>query len=204
MFIIIPVKPFDQSKTRLAAVLTEEQRVNLSRKLLLRTLHLACRVAPVVVISRDLAARRLAKQHGAWALVESGSGLNDAIGQAAEWVRARGGQALLVIPGDLPRLALSDLTEMMLVGQHSPAMVIAPCHRNNGTNALLLRPPTLIHPSFGVGSFARHQQAALNAGVEATIYQSFTVAFDIDYPEDLEKLGRVQASLTVSQECDSP
>jgi 2-phospho-L-lactate guanylyltransferase len=185
-FTIIPAKSLDQSKTRLAGVLPLNERINLSRHLLQRTIHLARQVGEVVVVSRDAAVRRLAKRAGAWALVETGSGLNRALRQASEWVVAQGGQAILVLPGDLPRLELADLQEIVKLGQQRPSIVIAPCHHRDGTNALLLRPPGLIEFAFGPGSFGRHQQAARAVGIEPIIYHSPTVALDLDVPKDLE------------------
>lgn len=185
LFTIIPAKPLDQAKTRLAAVLSGSERAELSRHLLQRTLHLARQVGEVVVISRDAGVRKLAKQAGAWALVEAGQELNGALQQASDWVSARGGQAVLVLPGDLPLLQLSDLTEIVALGQQRPAVVIAPSQRLDGTNALLLSPPGLIHFVFGPGSLERHQQAALSAGVEPLLYHSPTVALDLDLPGDL-------------------
>lgn len=189
MYIIIPVKPLVRSKTRLASVLATNQRVELSRGLLLRTIGLARQVGDVVIVSRDAAVRRLAKQCGAWALVESGHTLNRALRQAATWVMMHGGKSVLVLPADLPRLQLPDLTEIIKLGQQSPVAVIAPCHRLDGTNALLLSPPDLIEFAFGPGSFAGHQQAVRAAGLEPLIFHSPTLAFDLDLPEDLQQFA---------------
>ena len=185
MFIIIPAKPFSQSKTRLAGILSTQERSSLSQRLLHRTLMLACHIGDVVVISRDQQVRRQAKQQGAWALVESGANLNTALKQAIAWVLARGGQTVLILPADLPLLTLVDLREMTQLGQHSPGAVIAPCHRGDGTNALLIFPPNLILPEFGINSFRRHCKALTAAGVEPIIYRSPTLSFDLDLPADL-------------------
>jgi 2-phospho-L-lactate guanylyltransferase len=188
MFVIIPAKPFAQSKTRLSPVLSLAGRIELSQGLLQRTVNLARQIGEVVVISRDGAVRQLAKQAGAWALVESGDNLNQALHQAATWVMMHGGQSILVLPADLPRLQLSDLKAMVEAGQSRPVALIGPCHRLEGTNALLLRPPDLIPFTFGPGSFASHQQAIRAVGLEPVIYRSPTVAFDLDLPEDLQRL----------------
>jgi 2-phospho-L-lactate guanylyltransferase len=185
IFIIIPAKPLEQSKTRLAGMLSLTERVALSRRLLLRTISLARQVGETVVISRDTAVRKLAKQAGAWALVEAGLDLNPALQQASDWVAARGGRAVLIVPGDLPWLQAADLMEIIRLGQHSPAIVIAPSQRLDGTNALFLRPPGLIEFAFGPQSFNLHLQLARRAGVEPVIYRSPTVALDLDLPEDL-------------------
>ncbi|GAB4419076.1 MAG: hypothetical protein Fur0044_15290 [Anaerolineae bacterium] len=185
IFVIIPAKPLGKSKTRLAGVLPAAERVDLSRSLLQRTIGLARQVSEVVVVSRDAGVRKLAKAAGAWALVETGHDLNHALRQAADWVAAQGREAILVVPGDLPLLQPSDLAEMVRLGQRSPAVVIAPSQRLDGTNALLLRPPRLIEFAFGPGSFEKHQHAARIAGVEPVIYHSPTVGLDLDLPEDL-------------------
>ena len=188
MFVIIPAKPLTEAKSRLAAVLTPAERMQLSRAMLQRTMGLARQVGEVVVISRDATVRRLAKQAGAWALVESGDNLNQALTQASTWVMMRGAAATLILPSDLPRLQLTDLVHLINAAQPAPAAVIAPCHRLDGTNALLLRPPDLIEFAFGPGSFKAHQQALLAAGVEPVIYRSATLAFDLDLPADLHQL----------------
>lgn len=188
MFVIIPAKPLAQSKTRLATVLPVAERVELSRRLLQRTIDLARQVGEVVLISRDAGVRKMAKQAGAWALVEAGTDLNRALQQASEWVIARGGQAMLILPGDLPLLQLSDLSEIVAAGQHLSSTVIAPSQRLDGTNALFLRPPGLIPLAFGPESFQKHQQLARIAGVEPIIYHSPTVALDLDLPEDLRAM----------------
>jgi 2-phospho-L-lactate guanylyltransferase len=188
IFVVIPAKPFDQAKTRLAPLLPQPERARLSRSLFLRTLHLARQVGEVVVVSRDSQVRRLAKEAGAWALVEAGTQLNSAIRQARQWVVANGGETLLILPGDLPFLTLPDLAGIIALGRQAPAVVVAPDQRQEGTNALLLHPPGLIEVAFGENSFQNHLQAARQTGVEPAIYHSPTLAFDLDWPEDLAKL----------------
>jgi 2-phospho-L-lactate guanylyltransferase len=206
MVVIIPAKPLHQAKTRLSPALSSNQRVHLSRSLLRRTIRLARQVGEVVVISRDRAVRQLAKQAGAWALVEAEQELNAAIRQAAQWVMARGGQAVLILPADLPLLTSTNLTDIVSLGQQEPAVVIAPCRRQQGTNALLLRPPGLIPFAFGENSFEKHQQAARLIGLEPIIYHSPTIAFDIDLPEDLAELseGRFVWPENFGDECVKP
>jgi len=190
MFVIIPAKPFDHSKTRLSSVLTQAERIELSRYLLQHTIQVASQAGQVVVVSRDAAVRKVAKQAGAWALVEAGVGLNQALRQASTWAIMRGAEAILILPADLPLLRTADLVEMIEAASGSPSVVIAPCHRADGTNALLLHPPGLIEFAFGPGSFARHRQAVRKVGLEPVIVHSSTLALDLDVPEDLKYLDK--------------
>lgn len=196
MFTIIPAKPFNQAKTRLSPILSTTQRAGLSRRLLWHTIDLAQHIGEVVVISRDSAVRRVAKQAGAWALVEGAADLNAALRQAAQWVAARHSPAALILPADLPLLTLADLTKLVGLSQPAPSIVIAPCHRSSGTNALLINSPDFIDFQFGPNSFVNHLQAAQAKGVAVAIYRSPSIAFDLDIPEDLKALEKFGPSST--------
>jgi len=190
MYIIIPAKPFAQSKTRLSPVLSAEQRAALSRFLLRRTVAIARALGPVVVVSRDAAARRAAKEVGAWAIVEGEGGLNAAIRQGVAWAIARRAESALILPTDLPHLSLASLQAMVARrAAEGPAVVIAPCRRERGTNALLLRPPALIAPRFGADSFRRHCAAARRRGVSPVVCRHPALAFDLDTPDDWQQSG---------------
>ena len=73
LWTIIPVKPFNEGKSRLAACISPQQRHALNRELLTRTLaainkaHIA---AQIVVVSRDSNALTVAEQAGSHALTE--------------------------------------------------------------------------------------------------------------------------------------
>ena len=226
LFCLIPAKPYAESKSRLAACLSLEGRVALSRWLLRRTVRLArVVVGPVVVVSHDPALLADAQAEGAWGLPEAGDGLNPALAQAARFAQAQGADGVLALPIDLPCLTAADLEAMLALagGEASarpglppalgqapageaglkpalpahpaeadlkpalpvhPAVVIAPCRRESGTNALLLRPADLVPFSFGPASFAAHCAAARAAGVEPAVYRSASIALDLDTPED--------------------
>jgi 2-phospho-L-lactate guanylyltransferase len=207
IYCVIPAKPHAEAKSRLAPVLTQSQREELNRWLLRRTLRLARQViGPVVVVSRDPAILAQAETQGAWGLPEASTGLNLALTQAAHFARDQGATALLVLPTDLPRLTAFDLESILsLGGMEKPGwrpvprsaglkpalhatrhLVIAPCRRGTGTNALLMRPPDLIPFLFGPDSFAAHCAAARAAGAEPLIYRADSIAFDLDTPEDWE------------------
>jgi 2-phospho-L-lactate guanylyltransferase len=188
IYCLIPAKPLLESKTRLAPLLSLEQRMKLSRWLLRRTLRLArAAVGQVLVVSRDPAVLAEAETQGALALLEITPGLNPALTQAAHFAQAQGASGLLVLPVDLPRLTAADLeTILSLGGAGGAVLVIAPCRHGTGTNALLVRPPDLIPFAFGPDSFAAHCAAARAAGLEPLIYRSDSIAFDLDTPEDWE------------------
>jgi 2-phospho-L-lactate guanylyltransferase len=114
VYCLIPAKPYADSKSRLASVLTPIQRATLSRRLLLRTVRLArVVIGRVVVVSRDWELLDEAQAEGACGLAEASPGLNPALAQAARWAGERGAAGVLVLPADLPLLTAHDLEAML-------------------------------------------------------------------------------------------
>lgn len=182
---IIPAKPFNESKTRLSPILSINERAALSRRLLIRTIQVARGIGSVVVVSRGVEVLALAAEMGAETLVERVPDLNAAIKQGLHWAQKRAAIGALIIPMDLPYLKIDDLEQMIAYGrQRTDNVVIAPCQHHLGTNALYLSPVNIITPSFGPLSFAAHQQAAQSVGIEAQIYHSPNLAFDLDSPAE--------------------
>jgi 2-phospho-L-lactate guanylyltransferase len=182
---VIPSKPYDEAKTRLAPILTPDQRVELSRLLLLRTVRLAHSLLDeVVVVSRDRDLLEDVRIEGALPLPERGRGLNAALTQAAGALPAARAGGVLVLPADLALVTARDILEILHQAVAPRSVVLAPCQREVGTNALLVQPPLLIPYAFGVNSFARHTAAARAAGVQPVVIRSPTLAFDLDTPAD--------------------
>jgi 2-phospho-L-lactate guanylyltransferase len=190
---IVPMKPFAEAKRRLGDVLDGTARADLSRELLTRTLQVLIKahgVARVAVVSRDRQVLRVARRSGAWGMWETKEGLNEALEQATRAAKANGAPAVLIIPADLPRLATSDVSQIIELGRKPPCIVVAPSRRDHGTNALLVNPTGLIHYAFGDESYREHQRLAEQAGARVQIYRSDSIAFDLDLPEDIRALGQ--------------
>ena len=69
-----------------------------------------------------------------------------------------------------------------------PLVTIVPSDARSGTNALLLRPPDVIDPAFGSDSFEAHLRAAEAADAAVQVVSDPLLGFDLDTPEDLERL----------------
>lgn len=187
LWLVVPVKPFGEGKSRLAAVLSSDQRAGMSRRWLIHLLSTASawgRFAGIAVISRDPAVLSLASTMGAQPVVETGDDLNAALTQGSEAAVAAGAEAVLVLPSDLPLLSTADLDALYQAAADGAGVILAPSH-DGGTNAMLLRPPGAISYAFGEDSFARHRALAAAANLPCHVYRSPTLAFDVDRPEDL-------------------
>jgi 2-phospho-L-lactate guanylyltransferase len=180
---VIPAKRAEEGKSRLADVLTPQQRMNLNHYLFRNTLGLVCSVFPpgrVIVVSRDFALLGIAAAAGAQALTERGDDLNQALHQAADFPYLTGG--LLAISADLPNLTADDLHAILAA---TGPVTIAPDRAGQGTNALLTSPAACIPYCFGENSFARHSAEAARLGITPGTISRPGLAFDLDTPEDL-------------------
>ena len=171
---VVPMKSMDLAKSRLATVLDSAGRHALARRMLdhvLETLRQAG-VASVRVASGD-----------------QGTGdLNADVTAAARLVESEGATNLLLVMADLPYLTAADVTALIEAGRKS-AVVIAEA-KDGGTNALLLRPPTVLNFSFATNrpSAATHGKEARKAGIEPLFLRRPGLARDIDTPQDFDSL----------------
>jgi 2-phospho-L-lactate/phosphoenolpyruvate guanylyltransferase len=191
LWLVVPVKPLSQGKRRLAHVLTPEARAALVQRLLnhvLATARTSPLLAGTIVVSRDPAVLRLADDLRVSGLAEHGAGLNRGLEQARDLALALGATGLLVLPADLPLLSPADLDTLCDLALAGAQVVIAPS-RDGGTNGLLLTPPDCIPFAFGRYSAARHRRLARAGGRTCAVYNSDTLAVDIDRPEDLLAAG---------------
>lgn len=194
---VVPAKPLGEGKSRLASLLSPEERAELSRRLLRHTLRHLSQVpslAQVMVISRDPQVLCLAEEANALAVQESApspaqarhpreEALNQALRQAQALAAGQGAQSLLILPADLPLLDGAEI-EGLIQAHPRPGVLIAPSH-DGGTNALILSPVTALRPSFGPGSFRRHLAQARQARLPVHVIHSPQLAFDLDLPGDL-------------------
>jgi 2-phospho-L-lactate guanylyltransferase len=195
VWVIIPVKPLTRAKSRLSAVLSAEQRQQLAEMLLRHVIATVRQVPEVVgtlVISRDTKALAIARDAGTYTVQESGAPeLNNALMRATSVVAGWGGSAVLVLPADLPLISSEDVRNLVELGLEPHTIVLATDHQEDGTNAMLVRPPGLIPYAFGPGSFARHLKLAQDVNANVHVYSSERMMLDIDVPADLLVYERI-------------
>jgi 2-phospho-L-lactate guanylyltransferase len=210
---IIPVKPLRLAKSRLAGVLSPEQRQRFAESMLRHVLRVT-RDVPLVtgtmVISRDNRVLTIAREYGARTVQESGHPeLNVALKRATHILASWRTEAVLILPADLPLIEPRDVEGLIrAAGTHHDVLVLATDRNKDGTNAMFMRPPGLIDYAYGVGSYQRHAVAGRDAGASVVVYDSERLIYDIDLPEDIANFYRIlrrrdyDASLTLSQAFD--
>ena len=175
--VLIPIRSFDDAKSRLDGVLDGEARIELMRTLAERTAA-AARGLPVWIVSDDPDVAAWAPTRGAIPLAVDCEGLNESVSAARDVLRRRGFDRAIVAHADLARardLAVVD----------GPGFAIAPDRHRDGSNVVSIPLDADFRFAYGPGSFERHLAEAERVGLPIRVVDEPTLAVDIDEPDDL-------------------
>ncbi|HEX6281970.1 MAG TPA: 2-phospho-L-lactate guanylyltransferase [Nitrososphaera sp.] len=197
-FAIVPVKRFENAKTRLSTMLDKDDRIRLSYLMLEDTLKILSGVSSLtqlLIVSADKRAEEIATKHGAnFLFEEKEKGVNSAVALADIYCMKEAADATIVIPHDLPLLVAIDVSRACeLAENESRCIVICPSLRYDGTNMLLRKPPSVIATFYDTDSYNMHVKAAIKLGIPVKHLLSKTVMYDIDTPEDALQLTKEEA-----------
>lgn len=175
--VLVPIRSFDDAKSRLDEILVPAQRTELMMSLARRVVH-AARGLPVWVVSDDPSVSRWATQHGAVPLEVDRDGLDASVAAGVDWIGRRGFDRVIVAHADL---ALADDLRPV----DAPGFSIAPDRHRDGSNVLCVPTGSGFRFAYGPGSFERHVAEAERLGLPVRVVDDPTLAVDIDQPEDL-------------------
>jgi len=183
---IVPVKRLSRAKQRLSPVLSQNERAKLARTMLhevLTTLCATSELAGIIVVTGDPMVANLATLFDARVVHDATeAGINAAVQQGLKTLDPSAGT--LIVLADVPFATASDLRAIVDELQRHP-VVLAPALCDGGTNALAMRAPDLIAPSFGEDSYFRHQMLAREKGFTCGVVSAEGIGRDIDRPQDL-------------------
>ena len=212
IWLIIPVNSLKESKSRLADLLTENQRRELTGHLLSHLIEVGRQVNQIQRISvatPDPEVELLVGSQPVTIILEEGRrGLNSALAQGRD-VAAENSDCILILPCDLPFISKRDI-EILLApladrtNTDSPGaqnnkgqMVICPNLDGDGTNALLLCKAGDFTFRFGQNSFQKHLFEADIRGLTTHIVDPEGIKFDLDSEEDWRDFLRRTSGLPV-------
>jgi 2-phospho-L-lactate/phosphoenolpyruvate guanylyltransferase len=196
LWAIIPARPLEEGKSRLAEALTPMERQRLNQRFFRQTLDVTAAVVGrerTLVISRSEPLLSIAQSLSFRTLLETvPHGLNAALTQAANEAQRRGATGVLSVSCDLPFLIPDELRALLDVAHQGDGLAIASDRAGTGTNALVMSPIGAIPYRYGLGSFAAHQEAARAAGLTLNVVRRAGLSFDIDTPDDFEQMEEIR------------
>lgn len=187
---LVPLKDLRYAKRRLAPVLGPGERRQICLAMLFDVvagLKQVPSLGDIRVLTSDTgveAALRVRHADVAAMRDPAAGTLNGALTHAIGILEREGVSRVLIVPADLPLVEPGDIGEVLATGR-GIAMAIAHDKTGEGTNLLLLRPPSVVELRFGPRSFARHVHQARRKGIGYRVFSNPSLLWDLDGPQDV-------------------
>ena len=189
---VVPMKPLNRSKTRLASVLSEQQRADLSLSMFSRVIAAANAALGVVwVVGGDDAVRDTAERLGALWREDPGEDLNDSLSIAFDEA-CKKGLSPIYLPADLPFVTAADIEKVVQASGGGETLTLSPAQQDGGTNAMLVPQCMSFPPLLGKDSFSLHERQAASQGIPYAVCLSEGLGLDLDTPDDLALCDEIQ------------
>jgi 2-phospho-L-lactate guanylyltransferase len=181
MLAIVPVKGLDGAKSRLAPLLSPDDRARLVIAMLEDVVE-ACAESDAVDDVLVVTPQPELVPKGVDVLVDEGVGHASAIAAALADPRAAGGA--IVVMADCPLVQPESLDA--LAAAADPVALVPSA--DGGMNAVAMRSPDAVEPAFGIPDSATvTAERARAAGYEPTLLDDPLLALDVDRPEDVTR-----------------
>ena len=185
--VIIPVKTFQKSKTRLQ--LSEEKTIELCRLLLeevVKTVSKSGLIDKIIVVTDEIKVSDIIKKYDCKKIQDKEeTSVNNAVKLAEEYLLENEFTHSIVLPLDVPFFYSEDL-ERLLNFSSDNSVLIVPSRHFDGTNALVRTPINSMTPRYDEGSHSFQIKSAKNNDIKISIGLIYRLMLDIDSREDLE------------------
>ena len=185
--IIIPVKTFQKSKTRLQ--LSEDKTSELCRLLLEEVIKTSLEsklIDKIIVVTSEKQISDIIEKYDCKKIPDNEEkSVNDAVGLAEEYLLENEFTHSIVLPLDVPFFYSEDLKNLLKFTTER-SVVIVPSIHFDGTNALVRTPINSMMPRYDEGSYSFQIESAKNFDVRISVGLIFRLMLDIDNREDLE------------------
>ncbi|MEZ5247481.1 MAG: 2-phospho-L-lactate guanylyltransferase [Acidimicrobiales bacterium] len=175
--VLIPIRSFDDSKSRLAGALDHDSRRRLTMRMAARVIA-AARDLPVRIVTDDSGVVDWAHGNDVGVLSVGVTGLNPSVTAAVAHAARVGYTRAIVAHADLP--AALDLSVVA-----GPGVRIAPDRARDGSNVMCVPTDAGFAFAYGPESFRRHCAEAERLGLPLTVVDDDSLAWDVDDPDDL-------------------
>jgi 2-phospho-L-lactate/phosphoenolpyruvate guanylyltransferase len=193
VFAIVPVKSFENAKTRLGTLLSTAERIKLSGMLLKRTIYILKKtpgIQKILLVSSDSRTKKIARKYGVIFLEEDKeSGVNSAINLADKFCVTACADASLILPIDLPLILPEDVSIICKsVLDDNTCVVLCPSYKFDGSNVLLRKPCNIIGTSYDANSYLMHVLGGIRNNVKTKVLFVSRLMIDIDTVRDVRNM----------------
>ena len=187
---IIPVKTFENAKTRLELEPIKKQALcKLMLEEILHTVSISPKIEQTVVVTKDLEATQIAKKFDAVCITdEKEESVNGAVALADKYLLENNFDASIVFPQDIPYIKTQDIDFMLNYKAPPNFAIIVPSRRFDGTNALVRMPIDLMETHYDEDSYKIHLNTAKEKTLNSALIFVKRIMLDVDNDEDLQFL----------------
>lgn len=187
---IIPVKTFENAKTRLELEPPKKQALcKLMLEEILHTISISPKIDQTVVVTKDSEAIQIAKKFNAVCITdEKEESVNGAVALADKYLLENNFDASIVFPQDIPYIKTQDIDFVLNYKAPPNFAIIVPSRRFDGTNALVRMPIDLMETHYDEDSYKIHLNTAKEKTLNSALIFVKRIMLDVDNDEDLQFL----------------
>lgn len=188
--VIIPVKSFSKSKSRLN--LSESKVTQLCEIMLKEMLQIISEtkmINDILLVSKDESAFGIGKKFNCIEIMDAKeSGVNNAVILANEFLVEQEYSCSIILPQDVPLILPEDLDNLLRFYQNKKHAIIVPSRHFDGTNALVRMPTPNITTRYDEGSYKVQFEAIRMAKMKYSLALIHRIMIDIDNIVDVDYL----------------
>lgn len=185
--VIIPVKTFQRSKTRLQ--LSQDKTRELCRLLLeevLKTVSKSNLIDEIIIVTDEEQISDIIKKYDCKRIRDKNeTSVNNAVGLAEDYLLENRFTHSIVLPLDVPFFYPEDIQNLLKFSSED-SVIIVPSRHFDGTNALVRTPINSMKPRYDEGSYNFQIMSAKNYNVKISVALISRLMLDIDNTEDLD------------------
>ena len=197
---IIPVKRFEEAKTRLGlGALEVAELCGVMLREIIGVVSTSSHIDHTFVVTRDAEAERIVAEFGRRSGKGGGSGIttirdehemgvNEAVALADRRIIQDGYDASIVMPQDIPYIKAQDIDFVMRFAAPPNFAVIVPSRKFDGTNVLVRMPADLMGTHYDDDSYREHVRMAGECTRNVAPVFVRRIMMDVDTMDDLRFL----------------
>jgi len=185
--VIIPVKSFSKSKSRLNLPATKKEDLcEIMLKEILEVISNAKTINDIIIVSKDESAFSIGRKFNCIEIIdESESGVNNAVSLANEYLVKNDYSCSVVLPQDIPLILTEDLDNLLNHYQNRKNAIIVPSRHFDGTNALVRTVVPKMKTRYDEGSYKFQSEPLKIARIVYSVALIHRIMIDIDNVVDV-------------------
>tara|TARA_B100000945_G_C20400993_1_gene607308 strand:+ start:834 stop:1469 length:636 start_codon:yes stop_codon:yes gene_type:complete len=187
--LLIPLKDFSETKSRLSSVLDIKSRKKITLGMLKIVIDAAKKsnADNIVLVGTDNSIKELGEIFEVDTLFPKGDHLAHDMDIAASYIKELG-DIPIYIPSDLPLLNENDINQVVQFSDYGQKVVLVPSSSDGGTNCIAFNLGSGFYCQLGENSFQKHLDECTQNSISYRTIEPRGMLFDLDTVDDFNRL----------------